>query len=156
MKCSQASTTLHLPPPMSPESPLFRNGLPFIRIPYPATSVPRDRVVLQAVSVALAGTRQNPITRFLLLLPSIAVFWFFLSLCRLPVRPDYSIYSHSLQQTSIHLSSASSCRPSPRDPVLWSCPPLNRPPLAVPFERIGGSTAGGGLITCAEVWDWSC
>lgn len=81
MKYSQASTTLHLPPPMSPESPLSRNGLPFIRIPYPATSVPRDRVVLQAVSVALAGTRQNPITRFLLLLPSIAVFWLSLFPC---------------------------------------------------------------------------
>lgn len=87
--------------------------------------------VLQAVSSLLAGTRQNPVTRFCCS-PIIAVRLPFTlisaystlhSVPPLPCQPLRDIYPcHSC---------ASSCRPPSRDPVLWSCPPLNRPPLAL-------------------------
>lgn len=125
--------------PTSSSQPTNPQNLPtlqmtdyFIRIPYPATSDPRDQVVFAGGEIRSGWYAAEPHHSLLLLLSIIAVFWLSLSsLCGLSLQSTCLTHSQTLPQSCVRLSSTSSCRPPPRDPVLWSCPPLSRPPLAV-------------------------
>lgn len=112
------------------------------KMPSPATSAPRDQGVLQAVRVALIGTRQNPS------LASVAaphhsslLACLSLSLC---VASAFCFLKASTQYCVNPIYTRRSPSHAEHPPATLCCGPgrlLASLPLAVQCERIGGPTA---------------